>query len=640
VIFESLGQLGSHLERTGAQLEVVDPGVPLIDAGGTLDHTAIWKSQPSVRKVVDFIARNHAAIPRNLYRRVSDTERERVTDHPIARMLSRPNGTPAMTAFRFVHALTVDYCLQDRWCAQLATDSGSYELHRVPARKVRFKANGYDEVEAVKVFVDGRWREYDPKDFVLDHGYAHSGANGTSPMETLAAIIAEQNEAVDYRRDLWKRGARVGGFITRDKEWSSDKARNRFTRDFREYQRGGSKAGAWALLEDGMTPHAATQVKPVDLADLQGRQLSDVEVASSFHIAPELVGAREGTFSNIESFRKALYGPALGPIISAFDQALNAALTADTDLYIEANVEAMLRGTFEERLQSMQSSIGAPWLTRNEGRALVNRPPVDGGDELVVPLNVLVGGQANPRDSAPKSDPVARLEPPASVGRRHKSRTVRLKARADETADAKVQQVLVAFFDRQGAAVLSALGADVDDWWDGERWDRELSDDLYALAVTTSSEVGRRSAEALGFDGDEYDVDRTLAFLRSVADSRAGMVNATTRDAVAAAVEADDEGPADVFTDAQENRAPVSAAALVTTFSAFATVESAQQLVGTRAEKTWIATSRNPRASHAAMNGETVGLSETFSNGMEWPGDPAGGADEVAGCLCDLEISF
>ena len=39
------------------------------------------------------------------------------------------------------------------------------------------------------------------------------------------------------------------------------------------------------------------------------------------------------------------------------------------------------------------------------------------------------------------------------------------------------------------------------------------------------------------------------------------------------------------------------------------------------------------------MNGETVPLGETFSNGMDGPGDFAGGADEVAGCQCDLQFS-
>jgi hypothetical protein len=40
-------------------------------------------------------------------------------------------------------------------------------------------------------------------------------------------------------------------------------------------------------------------------------------------------------------------------------------------------------------------------MTRNEARARVNLPQVDGGDDLVTPLNVLIGDQASPTDSAP-----------------------------------------------------------------------------------------------------------------------------------------------------------------------------------------------------------------------------------------------
>jgi hypothetical protein len=54
--------------------------------------------------------------------------------------------------------------------------------------------------------------------------------------------------------------------------------------------------------------------------------------------------------------------------------------------------------------------------------------------------------------------------------------------------------------------------------------------------------------------------------------------------------------------------------------------------------KTWV-TGGNPRSAHAEMNGETVGIHDLFSNGMNAPGDPAGGADEVAGCNCSLDFS-
>ena len=46
-----------------------------------------------------------------------------------------------------------------------------------------------------------------------------------------------------------------------------------------------------------------------------------------------------------------------------------------------------------------------------------------------------------------------------------------------------------------------------------------------------------------------------------------------------------------------------------------------------------------PRPSHQALNGETVGIRERFSNGGRWPGDPALPAEENANCMCSVSFS-
>ena len=65
-------------------------------------YAQIWKAQPAVRTVVGFLARNIAQLGLHVYKRVSDVDRERVTDHPLAELLARPN--PKTTPYRFVEA--------------------------------------------------------------------------------------------------------------------------------------------------------------------------------------------------------------------------------------------------------------------------------------------------------------------------------------------------------------------------------------------------------------------------------------------------------------------------------------------------------------------------------------------------------
>lgn len=57
--------------------------------------------------------------------------------------------------------------------------------------------------------------------------------------------------------------------------------------------------------------------------------------------------------------------------------------------------------------------------------------------------------------------------------------------------------------------------------------------------------------------------------------------------------------------------------------------------MGINMSKKWVSTyDGRTRKSHKAMQGETVGLNEEFSNGLRFPGDPNGDASEVINCRC------
>lgn len=54
-------------------------------------------------------------------------------------------------------------------------------------------------------------------------------------------------------------------------------------------------------------------------------------------------------------------------------------------------------------------------------------------------------------------------------------------------------------------------------------------------------------------------------------------------------------------------------------------------------EEKWVATEDGrTRHSHAILNGETKKTNETFSNGLEYPGDPNGSPEEVYNCRCTM----
>ncbi|MEU8704198.1 phage portal protein [Streptomyces sp. NPDC048565] len=406
--FDDLAELGRYVTEHG--IRVVDPGVPLSNYAGTAAALNVWETQPSVRKVTDYIARALCTIPWQVYERVSDTDRRRVTDHPLARLLANP--APSVPPSRLWHSVILDWLIHDRWCVQVlpnADTSSGWELRRKPARRMHILADDDDQPAALYLISSRGPAQVVtlPAAYLFDHGYATVGADGTSPMETMQQILAEQAEAVQWRRSVWKNGARVPTVIERPADapsWSAS-AKARFQAAFNAFIGRGSAAGGTPILEDGMTLKTVTAFNPQETQDIEGRKLTDAEVASSYHIPPELVGAREGTFSNVDAFRQMLYTHSIGPDITMLQDVLNTmlvpVLAPGSNLYIEANVEAKLRGSFTEQATLLQTAVGAPYMLRSEARAVQNLPKVDGTEELITPLNVVVGGLASPTDTAP-----------------------------------------------------------------------------------------------------------------------------------------------------------------------------------------------------------------------------------------------
>lgn len=59
--------------------------------------------------------------------------------------------------------------------------------------------------------------------------------------------------------------------------------------------------------------------------------------------------------------------------------------------------------------------------------------------------------------------------------------------------------------------------------------------------------------------------------------------------------------------------------------------------LGIKVKKQWLATlDGRTRSSHRALDGESVGVDEKFSNGLRYPGDPSGAGVERYNCRCTL----
>ena len=615
------------------------------------DYAAMYRMQPNVRTCVDFLARNIAQLGIHVFRRLSETDRERLRDHPLAMLLSRPLPHEyKVTAYRFIESMMGDLGIYlNNIHLKVRPDGETTRgLLRIPPPLVTIQGGLVPRMYEVNLA--GRVLRFEPEQILHIRGYnADSAIWGLSPLETLRRVLAEEHAAGAYREHFWANSARMNGIIERPADaadWSPA-ARERFKSEFEALYSGVENSGRTAILEDGMT-WKASAFSARDSEYLAGRKLTREECARAYHIPLPMVGILEhATFSNVKEQHKHLYQDCLGPWLAMIEQDIQTQLLpdfADSDgVYVEFNIAEKLQGSFDEQTTALQSAVGRPWMTADEARARMNLPSMGGdAEELVTPLNVLVGGQASPRDSAPPRG--ERALKALTPGTKAAELDPTLE-RTRETHEARWLDVVRAHFRRQERAIIGrvpegtppekAVKTEVADLWDEARWDREFAQDLFRLNVATATVWARYVMDQLE---DELDEDVMLDWLSENARIAAEQINATTKDQVADALL--DPAPRSavrrVFEIAIAVRAVQIATSRVTTAANFGAQEGARQ--GGLRSKTWQVNSSNPRDEHALMDGETVGIGDLFSNGMRWPGDPAGGAENNANCKCSVRF--
>lgn len=660
-------------------------GVRLYE-GVSQDYAAIWRTQPNVRTVVGFLARNIAQLGLHAYDRAGDTDRRRLTDGTAGRWLARPTPSTKISLYDLINWLVHDLAVFDNgfWAKVKAPTSGAVATVPLLPQSIELVGGGMLDPDAYRVHGSRGHRDLDPDQVLHVHGYnPDDRRHGVSPMETLRRTLAEDLAAGRYRESFWLNGARFEGVIERPAsapDWS-DKARTRFKTDWQSrYSSNGSEVGGTPILEDDMKYKAAS-FSAKDAEYIAARKLTREEVAAAFHVHPAMVGIMEhANFANMREQHRSTYQDTLGPIMRQLEQALKLQLSDDLDMpttaYFEFNIHDKLRGSFEEEAAALQTATGAPHMTRNEARARQNLPKIDGGDQLVTPLNVLVGGQASPTDSGSQNvrnlrsrDAAAawdRLSPEhpnyekqcpvccvvwATRGMAKECEVHHSRGFKALDPDAVSQQrahqlAFERYFDRQQAAVLPKIGAkakaeakaSLEGVFDRGRWDEELAVDLLAVALAAAQASGDKVVDVFGGTWDVTEVAGLMEALEESSKAMASEVNDWTEDHLADAL--DDDDPVEASTGVFEGL--ITTRAAVYGKSRANTVWNFSRGVAAKASgagfKQWRTTSGNPRESHAALDGETVAIGETFSNGAQWPGDPVLPVDERAGCECTFDI--
>ena len=156
--------------------------------------------------------------------------------------------------------------------------------------------------------------------------------------------------------------------------------------------------GGTCLLYMKYTPIA---ISPNEAQFLETRKFQIDEIARIFRVPPHMVGDLEkSSFSNIEQQSLEFVKYTLEPWIVRWEQSLNRALLTETEkaaYFIKFNVDGLLRGDYQSRMNGYATARQNGWMSANDIRELENLDLIP--DELGGNLYLINGNMTKLQDA-------------------------------------------------------------------------------------------------------------------------------------------------------------------------------------------------------------------------------------------------
>jgi len=367
--------------------------------GGSTSGKAVTErsamQMTAVYSCVRILAEAVASLPLHLYRYTKDGGKEKAIENPLYKILhDEPN--PEMTSFVFRETLMTHLLLWGNAYAQVIRNGKGEVISLYPLMPNKMtvdrdeKGNLYytyqrsnEEAPTMK----GSTVTLKPTDVLHIPGLGFDGLVGYSPIAMAKNSIGMAIACEEYGAKFFANGAAPGGVLEHPGTIKDpQKVRDSWTNTF-----GGSgNANKIAVLEEGMK-YTPISISPEQAQFLETRKFQINEIARIFRVPPHMVGDLEkSSFSNIEQQSLEFVKYTLEPWLIRWEQSLIRSLILENDkatLFIKFNVDGLLRGDYQSRMNGYAIGRQNGWMSANDIRELENLdriPAEEGGDLYLV----------------------------------------------------------------------------------------------------------------------------------------------------------------------------------------------------------------------------------------------------------------
>lgn len=353
----------------------------------------------AVYACVRILSETIASLPLHVYR-YTEGGKAKDTEHVLYTLLhDEPN--PDMTSFVFRETLMSHLLIWGNAYSQILRDRsgqviGLYPLlpdqmsvHRSEKGKLYYVYNRYEEDNPN--FQEKGSIVLSQEEVLHIPGLGFDGLIGYSPIALAKNAVGMTLACEEYGASFFGNGANPGGVLEHP---GILKDPGKVRDSWNAVYQGTRNAHKVAVLEEGMS-YKQIGIPPEEAQFLETRKFQINEIARLFRIPPHMVGDLEkSSFSNIEQQSLEFVKYTLDPWVVRFEQALKKSLLLPEEKkthFIKFNVDGLLRGDYQSRMNGYAIGRQNGWLSTNDIRELEELnpiPPEEGGDLYLINGNM------------------------------------------------------------------------------------------------------------------------------------------------------------------------------------------------------------------------------------------------------------
>lgn len=343
-----------------------------------------------------------AKVPLLMQRTMPKGGSEVIDDHPIARLLRRPNDW--MSPFAFKRFIEQSVCFRGNAYVVIQRGRGGEPRALIPVVpdkvQVEVTPNGilFYRIAHPLLAPNGEQIQLHQDNVIhvrnmgMDAGYM-----GMSPIAAAQEVIGLALAAQQHGAVLFRQGAQMSGVLSHPGVLSTQ-AKDDISRNFAERFQGVQNAHKVPVLEEGMT-YEKVQMTNEESQFLEARKFQRSEICAIFRVPPHKVMDLQGvTYGSMELSEQAYINDALVPDAEQISQEFsNKILFEDERETFSFNWQwdVLLKADRKTRYEAHAIGLTNGFLSQNDVRRREGEPLIESpeADIYARPLNIgIVGG--------------------------------------------------------------------------------------------------------------------------------------------------------------------------------------------------------------------------------------------------------